>query len=150
MVRAEKMNRSHDTRRVLVFGMVGWMILNHVLFAIAFMPLGAIEGALSPVTDRITITSVTPTDGGVVISAEALKHRDCLRWVRTEWYYGDRGSDAIVPMPTAKHLDKPQLRPSGKIQWDGIFVPVPDLENTHANVIHKCHSLWNTVTPYWR
>jgi hypothetical protein len=150
MVRAEKMNRNHDMRRVLLFGVVGWMILNHVLFAFAFLPFGEIEGDMNPVTSRITITSTTSVDGGVVISAEADKHRDCLKWVRTDWYYGDRGSDAIVPMSTARHLDKPQIRPSGTLRWDEIFIPVDDLEHTHANAVHKCHFLWNTVTPYWR
>lgn len=149
MVRVEKTTASRDAGHTLRWGIVAWLVLNHFIFMTLLLPVGYLEGKLHPVTDPITITSVTPVDGGVIISADAIKHRDCTKWSRTEGHLGSRDGVSVA-MPRAQHLDPPQMRNTGILTWDRIFVPHANLSEVYADAYHNCHPFWQTVSPFWR
>lgn len=92
-------------------------------------------------------------EGGIIFSAKAEKHRDCI-WRGTIFYLGDRNPGGVV-LTDSPHQSKPQNRGVGWLFWENIFVPTDEITlrgGTYADVQHDCRgsNLGRTRSHYWR
>lgn len=128
------LRRVRDTLAVLAAGMAIGVCL------VAWKSNPAIEGAVFPVMDRdFVFINPQPFREGVVFSGEATKIRDCKHFETVVWL-GRRGFGVGAFLTAKPHLDPPKMRPSGRLAWDRIYVPIaPErLNETYADVTHLC------------
>ena len=121
--------------------------------AVMLLPWGDIEGRFFPVMGDLTIGNPVPfppPDYRSKWEGDAQKLRNCS-WVRTEWYLGDRGGNRV--RVNFEYTDPPKLRETGNLHWNGMLISL-DIGSvqsaSHSDVIHKCHGLWETRTPWFR
>lgn len=131
----------------LLAGFAGFVMWVFITYAAS-----SLEGRLFPVVSRaelISSRSYPPPVFRTIWVARAFKYRNC-QYLRTEWFLGPRdGARVLVP---AEHVDAPEVRGPGLLQWEGLVIwlePEAVLQNSHADVIHRCHFLWETRTPFY-
>ena len=103
---------------------------------------GQIEGRLFPVMGTLEIHDPEEADDRSVTKwkGHAEKLRNC-NFVRLEWYLGPRNGRHVIVDREAAFTDKPQIRSTGRLHWEGILVhlsPKATRENSFADVIHRC------------
>lgn len=128
-----------------------------VLVALAYMLLRAVlpvvETRLAPVVSEITVVSAEDAGAGWTRAVvEADKFRDCPRWRRIEWFLGPRYGGG--PQVQAYFEDPPQMRPTGKLRWEGLMVRLDKetlLNNSHGDAFHDCYGweLWLSKSFYF-
>lgn len=124
------------------------------------LPLvGRIEGAYWPVvvnTEFGAHVQSGPPAHRYIWTATAVKLRDCEP-LRNEqgsfvsWYLGPRNGRRVEVL--ADFLDKPKVRPSGILAFDALAIslePSEVLENSHADVLHRCPILTIAGVTVWR
>jgi len=127
----------------------GWIIM--LLTLVFWFP--AIETRFFPVMQPAFDMTFRAVQGGTMIAAKAPKVRGC-DWRRTIIYLGDRDLGQAIPVNESPHLDPPEERVPGVLQWDLIFVPLPRAlveERTHADTWHNCYRLLTRLglPEYW-
>ena len=133
----------------------GMLLAVVMLYILLPAHIGYIEGLFFPVTSKASVVEVIEYDekeGWTYFSLEAEKHRNCVDWERTEWFYGSRNLGKVsVPFD---HLTEPTLRKTGKQFWEINRVrmkPQDLMENSVADVYHYCKGWrwWYTETAFF-
>ncbi|NEH72253.1 hypothetical protein [Rhizobium leguminosarum] len=115
----------------------------------------AIETRYLPAVSKLTITSIEETsDGRTRIRVAFRKLRDC-EYIGITWFVGSRPDSfervSVVLMRDQNDTSSPN-RPIG-YQTAGpwiIGVPPEDLKNhSFAQLVHRCHPFWPTVTDFF-
>ena len=104
--------------------------------------LSSIEGKVLPVTDKLTITSLTEDKAGVILEGSFNKLRHC-EFISLEWRtpFGQRIEYSFL------EDYEPISRPTGgQIIGPWLLFKVKSLNDLEAVVTHKCHPLWQTKT----
>jgi hypothetical protein len=126
----------------------GWAIVILIWAAPIF---GKIEGAIFPVLDpRLTIAAYHDHNAGTRVDGWAVKVRNC-DYVddSLQWWLGSPESAVSAPVVL---LDPPQLRTTGRTEWEGIVIglsPKQIERRSYATVRHRCHALWETQTIFY-
>lgn len=98
------------------------------------------DGWLFPVTSKVELLDVQPTDGGVTVRLAYTKLRDCEYLGSTmdrdgmpvDFYPVTGGQPTTLA--TGRHLSRP---------W---FVGSADISGLHLRFVHRCNPLYLTVT----
>ena len=151
MVRANKGTPQENSQRVMVAGIVAAAALYLLVKSLeGYAP--QLEGRWFPVVSRAELlshTALPPPSYRTRWNATAQKYRDC-EYIETRWYLGPRGGRRV--QVTAEHQDPPQVRDVGRLEWSGLIIwldPVATRQNSHADVVHRCHGFWNTISPFY-
>ncbi len=130
-----------------VLSRTGLLALVFLIAIPVLWPLGAeIEGKLLPVTKRLSVESVTPDEGGVSFYVNFDKVRQC-KYIGIAWYLGD--NRLVLELEPDNHLAPPTRPTGGQYIGPWRLLGVNTLKGTHAFVFHRCHFLWQTVTPFY-
>lgn len=122
-------------------------VLALVVSSLAFSLGPKIEGALLPVTKRLTINQVEPIDANTShISGVFEKQRDC-DFLELEWLFVNQSGNGVGV--EYEFLEPSQIRASGDHSFGPWRVDIrADMLADHSRVeaFHRCHSLWVTRT----
>lgn len=141
--------------RVVLTAFAGWVlpiVLSVCLVSIRLFgdQIGEVEGGLMPVVSQIEDVTITSADGGIVISGNATKMRDC-DWRKTVFSLGDRSGGNIILTETP-HKDKPTVNGPGVLHWDNISVPISRdrMGGVFADAYHQCGwRPWLTISKFY-
>ena len=125
---------------------------------------GFIEGRMYPVMTPLTIDG-TPeafiADSSQLgtdtpqrwsnIDAHATQLRACT-YIRIDWFFGHRFGNRVpihgefLDIPSSETIGQP-----GPKVWKNLIVGIDPtrINETFANLVHRCHIGWDTVTPFW-
>ena len=118
-----------------------------VLFVLAMLPiygplLPPLEGAVWPVTSKVSFVNAAPTEGGLTARMSYTKLRDCeIIGVSL-----DRNGVPIEFEPVAGSLEALTTRGTGpqiSRQW---FIGADSTDGLRLRFIHRCSPWWMTVT----
>lgn len=105
-----------------------------------------IETRFFPVVENVQVENVTKVEEGVAFYVSFRKIRQC-EFVGVAWYMGpERVGVEFAP----GHNLYPKTRPVGD-QYAGPWMVrnIQSLEETRAFSVHRCHPLWETVSPFY-
>ena len=107
---------------------------------------GKIEGYYRPVISNFEITQATGGPYSTVFSGIFDKNRACvfldIEWYITDSEYGD--SKIQVSFEEGEMIRIPGKQVYGP--WK-VNIPLSRIEkDSYASVLHRCHSLWTTIT----
>lgn len=136
ILRRESKGFATDAWHTLTFAAMAFGLM--VLALSTVRGLLALEARFYPVMVDFKPGEYAAADGGTLFSGGAIKRRDC-DWHRTIVYLGSRQGRKVVATDKP-HRDGPQIRPTGELHWDRIFVPVPpdQMGETFADALHDC------------
>jgi hypothetical protein len=113
------------------------------------------EGRLYPVVVNVDLIYAGPYNGGeeTEIILTFNKVRECHPFLGMDWYIDTaRGYEKVLHRYVRSYTnDQDSSRPTGvnvSEPWI-ISVPYADFDRTFAEVQHRCHPYWITVTQFW-
>lgn len=115
-----------------------------------------LETRYFPVVSKLDILSAEPRNGGMQTELRAAfrKNRDC-EYIGLAWFVGDRATQfdrvSIILMRDQNDTSSPS-RPLG-YQKAGpwlLSIPPDDVrKRSFAQLFHRCHPFWTTVTEFY-
>jgi hypothetical protein len=136
----------HERRQFAVNFTWSWPAVL-VLLVLAMLPiwgplLPPLEGAIAPVTSKVTFIQQTPAEGGMTVRMSYTKLRDCeILGVSL-----DRNGVPIEFVPISGSVDTLVTRGTGpqiSRQW---FIGSDNLDGLRLRWIHRCNPLFTTIT----
>lgn len=120
---------------------VFWVMMVLALFPIAWPYLAYVEGNVFPVVGKIRVSERVDSTNVVSISGSIEIMRSNCITESIVWVKGNDRLGAIYKLEPHKLVD-------GDIVSFGPWriYGISDMEGVRANIIHECHSLWDTVT----
>lgn len=142
----------------LIYAIVQGVCVTFVVLCMIglFYSIGpALETKYWPVVTKLKIESVEPQiDGWVKIRVSFTKIRDC-EYAGLGWYKGQRPDDfervAVIIQRDPKDTGSPN-RPLGKQRSGPWLIAVNKEElkyQSFAQLWHRCHPFWTTVTEFY-
>lgn len=118
-----------------------------ILLIIAMIPvygplMPPIDGALWPVTSKVTFIEQRATEGGVIIRMRYVKNRDC----ELAGLALDRHGVPIEMDPVQNSENRLTTRGTGLQVSREWFIAADSLDDMRLRFIHRCNPLWLTVT----
>lgn len=105
-----------------------------------------IESRFFPVVSDTRIERIAPEKDGISFYALFDQQRQC-EFKAITWYSGAQRIGVAIE-PDAHLL--PKTRPEGdQLAGPWTVTGVASLEGTRAYVHHRCHPLWNTISPFY-
>lgn len=121
---------------------VVWMLLIAAMLPVWGPLLPPIDGALAPVTSKVTFVGVTRVEGGLTARMSYVKNRECeILGVSM-----DRGGVPIEFSPVTGSSDRLVTRGTGPQISRVWFIGDDNLEGLRLRFVHRCSPLWITVT----
>jgi len=136
----------HERRQFAINFTWSWPAVLTLLF-LAMLPiwgplLPPIEGAVWPVTSKVSFVEQSSTQDGITTRMSYVKNRDC----EIIGVSMDRLGVPVEFQPVSGSLDKLSTRGTGpqiSRQW---FIGDTNLEGLRLRFLHRCSPLWITVT----
>lgn len=147
-----------DKRRAGKSLAVSFYIAMAGLLAMAALPLmDRYEAQVLPVMDEFRVLERTSVEGGVMISGDMRKRRDC-RFVELVFYAGDVSDrQSLREMLFVQFLDVPHgvytSREPGRQPWGPWFLRAPRTAagpDVFMRITHRCHKAYDTHGVYLR
>lgn len=101
-----------------------------------------LEGAVMPVTSKVSFTAVTPVEGGMTVRMNYTKNRNC----EIIGVSMDRTGVPIEFDPVSGSTDNLITRGTGPQISRLWFIGNDDMDGLRLRFLHRCHMLWTTVT----
>lgn len=127
--------------------------LSMIAYAVISPSLPYVSGHFYPVVGNVEIdTKQVAFHGGqwTEIAGRADKLRDC-EFVEIRWFLDQPGDLRVRAQ--VRFFEAAKSRREGDFTFGPWVVQLTDdqlLRQSSANVVHKCHPLWLTITPFWR
>lgn len=128
------------------------------LFLMAVIPplspiLADFEGRLMPVTKDLAVEDFRHDAAGVYFKATFDKVREC-EYLGLVWYRvlsDGRKERVVIRFPRAANDDSDRTRAEGVQRTGEWFLAMTpqEFETSYAEVRHRCHPLWSTVTVFY-
>tara|TARA_R110002020_G_scaffold73888_3_gene189491 strand:+ start:7191 stop:7553 length:363 start_codon:yes stop_codon:yes gene_type:complete len=118
-----------------------------LIIPVKYEVLRAMEPRLLPVVDNVVVTREVEYEDRVVVYATFDKKRSC-EFKGLSWFARDGRRLTVVFEPDFEKA--PQTRPKGDHvvgPWE--LIGETQLAGTSAHSTHRCHPLWDTITPFW-
>lgn len=136
----------HERRQFAISVTWTWPVIIGLL-VLAMIPIWGplmppLEGAIAPVTTKVTFIDVKAVEGGLTARMSYTKNRDC----EIVGVSLDRNGVPIDFQPVTGSLDKLTTRGTGPQISREWFIGSDNTDGLRLRWIHRCHFLWTTVT----